>query len=301
MPTWRITAPRNYGRIKKGTSFTVVSRTTAGHPEATDIEEVLRTNGYTEHGEISWRSSGNWDYVKLNDDTYPAWWEQHDAYEKVVKSNKHNDSPTSSNSGNNSGGGKEVNPVSGNKKLVALAGLFAVAAACSPSKDASGTSSPGKKVLPKPKVAVSRPSTSATSSTGKKSLISTTRLSGISSNRPLATSKRASILSSVKSSSKSGGILGGLKKSTSLGGSKVGKKSSILGGTTRKSSVGGSVTSKKSSSMFGTSSKSSTSSTKSGGLLGGTSKKSTSSTKSGGLFGGSSKKSGGLGLGKKRR
>lgn len=222
----------------------------------------------------------------------------YEAEEEAGKSsNKHNDSPTSS----NSGGGKEVNPVSGNKKLVALAGLFAVAAACSPSKDASGTSSSGKKVLPKPKVAVSRPGSSTTSSTGKKSLISTSRLSGITSKRPTATSTRASIFSSIKSSSKSGGVLGGLKKSTSLGGSKVGKKSSILGGTTRKSSVGGSVTSKKSSSMFGTSSKSSTSSTKSSGLFGGTSKKSTSSTKSGGLFGGSSKKSGGLGLGKKRR
>lgn len=195
----------------------------------------------------------------------------------------------------------ESGSTSVSKRLGALAGVFAVAAAKSASKSSSGATSIGKSVLPKPKLAVSRPSSSTISSTGKKSLISTSRLSGITSKRPTATSTRASIFSSIKSSSKSGGVLGGLKKSTSLGGSKVGKKSSILGGTTRKSSVGGSVTSKKSSSMFGTSSKSSTSSTKSSGLFGGTSKKSTSSTKSGGLFGGSSKKSGGLGLGKKRR
>lgn len=89
MPTWKITAPRNMGKVKEGTSFVVVSRTTNGYgPDATDVEEVLYTSGYKERGgssAISYRSAGNWDCVKISDDTYPAWDEQHKKYQNEVK------------------------------------------------------------------------------------------------------------------------------------------------------------------------------------------------------------------------
>lgn len=91
MPTWRITAPDYRGRVKKGTSFVVVSRTTASEPDASDIEEVLYTSGYKESGggsAISYKSAGNWDCVKISDDTYPAWNEQHEKYEKELKKDR---------------------------------------------------------------------------------------------------------------------------------------------------------------------------------------------------------------------
>ena len=75
MATWRITAPKNMGRVSKGESFIVVTRTT-GNPDATDIEEVLYINGYKESGggtARSYRAAGNWECVKISDDTYPAW------------------------------------------------------------------------------------------------------------------------------------------------------------------------------------------------------------------------------------
>ena len=90
MATWRITAPRNMGRVSKGKSFIVVTRTT-GNPDATDIEEVLYINGYKESGggtARSYRASGNWECVKISDDTYPAWNEQHKEYEEVVARDK---------------------------------------------------------------------------------------------------------------------------------------------------------------------------------------------------------------------
>ena len=91
MPTWRITAPDNRGKVKKGTSFVVVTRTTNALPDARDIEEVLYTSGYKESGgssAISYRAAGNWDCVKISDDTYPAWNEQHKKYENEVKHDK---------------------------------------------------------------------------------------------------------------------------------------------------------------------------------------------------------------------
>ena len=91
MPTWRITAPDNRGKVKKGTSFVVVTRTTGFGPDASDIEEVLYTSGYKERGgssAISYRAAGNWDCVKISDDTYPAWDEQHERYEEEIKKDK---------------------------------------------------------------------------------------------------------------------------------------------------------------------------------------------------------------------
>ena len=93
MATWRITAPRNMGRVSKGKSFIVVTRTT-GNPDATDIEEVLYINGYKESGggtARSYRASGNWECVKISDDTYPAWNEQHKKYEEEVARDKNKD------------------------------------------------------------------------------------------------------------------------------------------------------------------------------------------------------------------
>lgn len=90
MATWRITAPKNMGRISKGESFIVVTRTT-GNPDATDIEEVLYINGYNESGggtARSYRASGNWECVKISDETYPAWNEQHKKYEEEVAKDK---------------------------------------------------------------------------------------------------------------------------------------------------------------------------------------------------------------------
>lgn len=93
MPTWRITAPQNMGGISKGESFIVVTRTT-GNPDATDIEEVLYINGYKESGggtARSYRAAGNWDCVKISDDTYPAWNEQHKKYEEEVARDNNKD------------------------------------------------------------------------------------------------------------------------------------------------------------------------------------------------------------------
>lgn len=80
MPTFKITAPRNLGKVKQGKSFTIVSRTTGGEPDAMDIEEVLYTRGYNDTSTLSYRSAGNWEVIKINDDTYPDWNEQHEAY-----------------------------------------------------------------------------------------------------------------------------------------------------------------------------------------------------------------------------
>ncbi len=92
MPTWKITAPENRGRVTKGTSFTVVSRTTSFEPNAEDIEEVLYINGYKESGggtARSYRSAGNWICEKISDDTEPAWSKQHEKYESAVDDDKH--------------------------------------------------------------------------------------------------------------------------------------------------------------------------------------------------------------------
>lgn len=88
MPTWRITAPDKRGKVKKGTSFIVVSRTTASKPDAKDIEEVLYVSGYKESGggsAISYKSADNWKCEKISDDTYPGWSEQHQKYEDEVE------------------------------------------------------------------------------------------------------------------------------------------------------------------------------------------------------------------------
>lgn len=90
MATWRITAPRKLGRVREGESFIVVTRTT-GTPDQHDIEEVLYTNGYKEDGggtARSYRASGNWTCEKISDDTYPAWYEQHERYEKELERDK---------------------------------------------------------------------------------------------------------------------------------------------------------------------------------------------------------------------
>lgn len=90
MATWRITAPRYMGGISQGESFIVVTRTT-GEPDAKDIEEVLYINGYKESGNdkaLTYRSAGNWECVKISDETYPAWNEQHKKYEEEVARDK---------------------------------------------------------------------------------------------------------------------------------------------------------------------------------------------------------------------
>lgn len=90
MATWRITAPRKLGRVEKGQSFIVVTRTT-GDPNNKDIEEVLYTNGYKESGgssAISYSAPGNWKCEKISDDTYPAWNEQHKKYEDEINKDK---------------------------------------------------------------------------------------------------------------------------------------------------------------------------------------------------------------------
>lgn len=78
------------GRVKKGESFTVVTRTT-GDCDQTDIREVLYINGYKEKGggtAYSYGAAGNWICRKISDDTYPAWWEQHKRYEDEVERDK---------------------------------------------------------------------------------------------------------------------------------------------------------------------------------------------------------------------
>ena len=90
MATWKITAPRYMGGIPQGKSFIVVTRTT-GDPDAKDIEEVLYINGYKESGNdkaLTYRAAGNWECVKISDDTYPAWNEQHKKYEEEVAKDK---------------------------------------------------------------------------------------------------------------------------------------------------------------------------------------------------------------------
>lgn len=192
---------------------------------------------------------------------------------KDLKSNKASETVSSDEETSNSKSGAGARSGGG---LAMLAGLFVGAAAMSQSSSSSSSSSGSivKKILPKPKSSISRASTTPTSSTsgvGKKSLVSMSRLSGISNKRPLATG----LLSNVKGSSSSGGLLGGIKKSGGglLGGVKKSssglatkKTGSLLGGTKTKSTG--------KTSLLGGTSKST-----GGGLLGGAKKSTTSSTR----------------------
>lgn len=84
MAKFRITAPRNLGEIKKGTSFVVVSQS---HCEHEHIAEVLYINGYKKTGgetAQSYCSAGNWDCEKISDEVFPALTEQHDRFLEEV-------------------------------------------------------------------------------------------------------------------------------------------------------------------------------------------------------------------------
>lgn len=287
MPTWKITAPRLMGRVEKGQSFIVTSRTTAGMPDASDIEEVLYANGYTESGggsAISFRAPGNWEYQVISDDTYPAWWEQHSRYEEAVKANSPQAQEAASNNNQISS--------SNNEQRESVGGFFAkvlIAAAIEadqkgkikpvtkhakkPAPKKPGEPKAMKKPAPIPKRQIGKPVVNRSSmsiSTGGSSIGSASPKKKLFSGTKPVKAKPIKPAKPIASATKKQAIA---KASSS-------KPSSIH------------TTTKKSESMFGGSTKKSS-----------TSSSHTTSKKSGGMFGGSSKKSSGIGImgGKKRR
>ena len=56
---YRLTAPRNLGKIPKGYVLQVVSTCTP-KPNACDVEEAIKRAGFTDVETRSYRSSGNW-------------------------------------------------------------------------------------------------------------------------------------------------------------------------------------------------------------------------------------------------
>lgn len=64
MPTYKLTAPRNMGKITKGYILQVPSRRN-GSPNAQEVETVLKALGFTDRQTLSYASSGNWKVEEL--------------------------------------------------------------------------------------------------------------------------------------------------------------------------------------------------------------------------------------------
>lgn len=64
MPTYKLTAPRNMGKITKGYILQVPSGRN-GNPSAQEVETVLKALGFTDGLALSYSSSGNWKVEKL--------------------------------------------------------------------------------------------------------------------------------------------------------------------------------------------------------------------------------------------
>lgn len=63
MPAYKLTAPRQMGKIPKGFILQVASPCTI--PDAKDIEAAIIRAGFTDPQSRGYRSSGNWKVEKL--------------------------------------------------------------------------------------------------------------------------------------------------------------------------------------------------------------------------------------------
>lgn len=64
MRAYKLTAPRDMGKVGKGFEF-IVNSSTFPNPNSKDIEEALKRMGYTDKQTLSYSSSGNWKVEKL--------------------------------------------------------------------------------------------------------------------------------------------------------------------------------------------------------------------------------------------
>lgn len=64
MPTYKLTAPRNMGKITKGYILQVPSGRN-GTPSAQEVETVLKALGFTDRQTLGYSSSGNWKVEEL--------------------------------------------------------------------------------------------------------------------------------------------------------------------------------------------------------------------------------------------
>lgn len=59
MPTYKLTAPRNMGKVTKGYILQISSRCSA-QPSVQEVESVLKALGFTDRETLSYSSPGNW-------------------------------------------------------------------------------------------------------------------------------------------------------------------------------------------------------------------------------------------------
>ncbi|MBP5643966.1 MAG: hypothetical protein J6X10_07050 [Bacteroidales bacterium] len=61
---YRLTAPRNLGKIPKGYQIQVPSDQ-LGHPTASETRDVLKRMGWDDYAAASYASSGNWNVEEM--------------------------------------------------------------------------------------------------------------------------------------------------------------------------------------------------------------------------------------------
>ena len=94
MPTFKITASKDFGRIKKGQSFIVVSWSILPlyFPFNKHIKQVLYLNGYRDEETLSKSSKGKWDAVTVDEsDCLKELKEQEKAYKQARKQDDNSD------------------------------------------------------------------------------------------------------------------------------------------------------------------------------------------------------------------
>ena len=64
MPVYKLTAPRNMGKIPKGFCIQVPSQMVS-KPNAHEIEKAIIQAGFTDRDSIGYRSPGNWIVEKI--------------------------------------------------------------------------------------------------------------------------------------------------------------------------------------------------------------------------------------------
>ncbi len=94
MPKFKITASKDFGRIKKGQSFIVVSWSILPlyFPFNKHIKQVLYLNGYRDEETLSKSSKGKWDAVTVDEsDCLKELKEQEKAYKQARKQDDNSD------------------------------------------------------------------------------------------------------------------------------------------------------------------------------------------------------------------
>lgn len=65
MSCYRLTAPRQLGKVPKGFPLIVPSRCTGG-PDSQEVRQALINAGFTDSDSLSYRCSGNWKVEKMS-------------------------------------------------------------------------------------------------------------------------------------------------------------------------------------------------------------------------------------------